>query len=54
MKKFLKWIKNHVRPHFKWRTQEGKEINLKEDDINDIIDKAKDQAEVGIKIKFKF
>jgi len=54
MKKVLKWIKEHVRPHFKWYSQKGKEIDLKKDSLKDVADKTGDQSEVGIKFKFKF
>ena len=48
------WVKEHVRPHFKYHTYRGEEIDFKEDNIKDIIDKAEDKVEVGIKFKFKF
>jgi len=54
VKKILIWIKEHVRPHFKWQAQEGKDIDLKKDKFKDVVDKAEDQSEVGIKFRFKF
>ena len=53
-KSIFKWIKEHVRPHLRYHADRGEEINLKEDDIGEIVDKAEDKIEAGIKFKFKF
>lgn len=53
-KRISNWIKEHVRPHFKWHADRGNEIKFKEDDIGEIVDKAEDKVEAGIKFKFKF
>jgi len=51
MKKFLRWIKDHVRPHYRYnkhlRVDEQKTEHDRTEDL-------KDNSEIGIKIKFKF
>ena len=55
MKKTWKWIKDHVRPYIKRsRKEKSTNIDLKEDSPREIIDKARDESEVGIKFTFKF
>lgn len=50
-KKFLSFLIDHVSPYASWT---GKEKIEKEDDIDQVFEKLKDNAEVGFKIKFKF
>jgi len=54
MSKILQWIKMHVCPHFKYNPIKNNEIDLKKDNPSKIYDKAKEDSEIGIKIKFKF
>ena len=53
MNKILKWIKEHIRPHVKYRAPKD-DIDSKDKDFEDRIEDAKDNTEVGIKFKFKF
>lgn len=50
-KTVLKWMVEHVRPHFRWN---GREKLDAQDEFKTTIEKVKDNAELGIKFKFKF
>jgi len=54
LKKILKWVKNHVRPHFRYNPKEGEEIDIFKDRFTEARKKLKDQLEAGIKFTFKF
>jgi hypothetical protein len=54
MKKLLKWIRKHVRPHFKYHNENGEVINFRKDDLKSIARKSEDKIETGIKFTFKF
>ena len=49
----VKWIKEHVRPHVRYDKKDG-DINLKKNSLSNILNKAKDKLEIGIKFRFKF
>ena len=48
MRKFLKWVKDHIRPDFKYKRP--KDETSRHDKFEDI----KENSQIGIKIKFKF
>jgi len=51
MKKILKWIKDHIRPHCKYnRPLRTNKENAEYDRLEDL----KENSDIGIKIKFKF
>lgn len=50
----MKWIKEHVRLYAKRRDKRGGSIDLLEDDLDEVVDKAQEQTEVGVKFTFKF
>lgn len=52
-KGFKRWVKEHVRPHFRYRRNLGEDFK-DEDDIGDRLEKIKDKSEVGIKFRFRF
>jgi len=52
--KLLKWVKKHVRPHFKYNPKKGEGIDVYNDSVKEVMDKLEDQSEVGIKFTFKF
>jgi len=54
VKNILRWIKEHVRPYARYRAKGSNSIDLKKDSTEDVIDKAKEQTEVGVKFTFKF
>ena len=54
MKKLFKWIGKHVRPHFRYHKNKGDDIDFKNDNLKDIVDKVEDKVEGGIKFTFKF
>jgi hypothetical protein len=58
MKKFIKWLQEHVKPHVSYKPHKDhpefyEDINL-EDGIVDNIETVKENTEVGFKITFKF
>jgi len=50
MKKVFKWIKEHVRPHYRYKGSAKYEDKDSKFDIDDL----KKKSEIGIKINFKF
>lgn len=54
MKRFIKWVKEHIRPHIKYIAKAGEEIDLSKDTPKEAIEKGINQTEVGVKFTFKF
>ena len=56
MNKFFKWIKEHVRPHFRYNKRRDKkpDDDLKLDSLDSVEDNLKKNSEIGIKFRFKF
>jgi len=51
MKKVFKWIKEHVRPYYRYNTDKCKSKKETQDtNVGDL----KENSEIGVKIKFKF
>ena len=49
--KLISFLKNHLRLYGKWV---GRDKIKDGDSVDDMVDKVKDNAEVGFKINFKF
>ena len=55
MKKIWKWVKEHVRPYYKYNQSYNDGRPEKDNDnTNNRLDDLKENSEIGIKIKFKF